>query len=990
MNKKLILLILALPLVLMISLFTATSTVSLAVPVPVSSIEITGDDIVYLDLDAGEKYQLEYVVYPTTAANQDIVFSTEKVGENHLAELEYVDGYIVPKSSGKAKVTLTTVDGAFKDSIIVQVDSNSLESIDSSISKTQIYVGEKINISTTFIPSTASNKLLSYESSNPSVATVDDKGGIIGVGKGTATITVTSEANPSISDTVEITVINRDTMDLGQSEITTNAAVGSLNISVDSAVDYELTYEILDLDGNELSDVLLAELDESGKENGNIVLKFNFTDENFWGDVIVRVTLSTESGVPVTKECRISRVKQITLNFDESDNYVVTLGKNNISFTLAPSDADVVYSVPTASNGNIVDLYTAGSRVVFTAKLPGVTTITLRATDASNDDNYAETTIDVVILPAALDIKEAGKTYGIENLFTVGKTDINGADNNKYGLNLSYKLDYANSVGFVENLVFKSNSDKVSIDKNGIIKILDKSFTGDVEFYAAFEYAGVEYYRTESFTVRCVGDGINVDSYIDLYRATMLDTPRPIILHDDIVSDFGYDENGKLTYNYTVIETTYDKTYYDNYNNKPENIASGNRIEPTIKVLLSFKADLYGNGHVINAHNLTYGLLDATGAPDEDTLFRGPLNFVAMSETSGVVSVKAQDNICFALHEGVTVNNVELRGCDLASDPETGKYDLTDLNFVGTTVEVLGDNVVIEYSRITNGRTVLRIFGDDDDKTQAINVRVKNSILSSAREFIVRIGTNCFKDGNVDNPSPTLDSSFTSFPAQKTYQTMSAAEKAEYEAKYIKTFVTIENSAFKDAGIFAIGLDSHFSGAGLADGEQYNGVLNGLIDDWKNLAKTSYGAKLTFEGDVRMYCWKPLADVDSSTLIEIVGESQYKDKLNFDVRNMVEVISKKEGFESIVYDYNGEDFVHAGIAFFGGGKNYSVFVDNANSGLNNYEVSLADVNASYLQAAAGRENFYFAMHSTNTGYLPQHQEESLNSGDAYDFIYPEK
>ena len=988
MNKKLILLILALPLVLMISLFTATSTVSLAVPVPVSSIEISGDDIVYLDLDAGDKYQLEYVIYPTTAANQDIVFSTEKVGENHLAQLEYVDGYIVPKTSGKAKVTLTTVDGAFKDSIIVQVDSNSLESIDSSISKTQIYVGEKINISTTFLPSTASNKLLNYESSDPSVATVDDKGGIIGVGKGTATITVTSEANPAISDTVEITVINRDTMDLGQSEITTNAASGNLNISVDSAVDYELTYEILDLDGNELTDVLEFEIDESGKENGNIIFKFSFADEEFWGELIVRITLSTESGVPVTKECTISRVRQISLDFDEDNNYVVTLGKNNISFTLSPSDADVIYSIPTASNGNIVDLYTAGSRVVFTAKLPGVTTITLRATDAENAENYSETTIDVIILPAALDIAEAGKTYGIENLFTVGKTDINGLDNNKYGLSLSYKADYASSVGFIENLVFKSNNDKVSIDKNGIIKILDSSFTGEVEFYAAFEYAGVEYYRTESFTVRCVGDGINVDSYIDLYRATMLDTPRPIILHDNIVSDFGYDENGNLTYNYSVIETTYDKTYYDNYNNKPENIANGKRLEPTIKVLLSFKADLYGNGHVINAHNLTYGLLDATGAPDGDTLFRGPLNFVAMSENSGVISVKAQDNICFALYEGVTVNNVELLGCTLAADPESGKQDLTDLNFVGTTVEVLGDNVVIEYSRITNGRTVLRIFGDDDDKAQAINVRVKNSILSSAREFIVRIGTNYFKDGTVDNPSPSIDSSFTSFPAQKTYQTMSAAERAEYEAKYIKTFVTIENSAFKDAGIFAIGLDSHFAGAGLADGEQYNGVLNGLIDDWKNLAKTSYGAKLTFEGDVRMYCWKPLADVDSSTLIEIVGESQYKDKLNFDVKNMVEVISDKEGFESIVYDYKGQNYVHAGIAFFGGGKNYSVFVDNANSGLNNYEVSLADVNASYLQAAAGTESFYFAMHSANTGYLPNHQEDNLASSDAYDFVYP--
>lgn len=975
MNKKLILLILALPLILMISLFTATSTVSLAVPVPVSKIEIAGDDIVYLDLDAGETYQLEYTVYPTTAANQEVVFSTEKVGDSRLCELEYVGGYIVPRSSGKAKVTLTTVDGAFKDSIVVQVDSNSLESIDSSVSKTQIYVGEKVNIFTNFVPSTASNKLVDYVSSNPAVATVDDKGGIVGVGKGTAIITVSSEADPSIKDTIQITVINRDTMDLGQSEISTSANSGSINISVDSAVEYELSYVVLDEYGNEVTDIVSATFDETNKEDGNIVLNFNFIDASFIGDVVVRITLSTESGIPVTKECVLTRVNKIALEFDEENNHTVTLGTNNIYFTLSPSDAEVEYTSIAASNDNIANLYVAGSRLVFTAVRPGITTITLEATDVTNSSNKAETSIDIVILPAALDIAESGKTYGIENIWTLGKTNVNGSDS-AYGLTLSYKQDYANGKGFVENLTFKTDSDKVSIYKNGIIKILDESFTGLVDFYAVFEYNGVEYYRTESFTVRCVGNGINVSNYIDLYKATAMN--RPIILHGDIKDDFGYDENGNIVY--TEIETTYDKTHYVNIDKEKD---------AKVKVLLAFRSDLYGNGHVINAHNITYGLLDATGVPKDDTIFRGPLNFVSMTEGEGsAVSVKAQDNICFAIYEGVTVNNVELRGCDLTPDPETGNNDLTDLNYVGTTVEVLGDNVTIKYSRITNGRTVLRIFGDETDATKVINVRIENSVLSSAREFIMRIGSNRFVDGTKENPSPTIDTSFTSFPAHKTYQTYTEEKKDAYDEKYIQTFVTVKDSAFRDAGIFAVGMDAHFAGAALADGSEYNTMLGGLINHWQDLAKTSYGAKLTLEGNVRMYCWKPLDDVDSSTLIEIVGESQYKDKLDFNVKNMVEVINEKEGFESITYNHNGKKYVHAGIAIFGGGKNYCIVDDNTNNGFNNYEVSLADVNASYLQVAAGLENFYFVMHSANTGYLPTHQEADLASGNAYDFIYP--
>ena len=975
MNKKMILLILALPLILMISLFTATSTVSLAVPVPVSKIDITGDDIIYLDLDAGETYQLEYTVYPTTAANQEVVFSTEKVGDSRLCELEYVDGYIIPKSSGKAKVTLITVDGAFKDSIVVQVDSNSLESISSTVSKTQIYVGEKVNISTSFVPTTASNKLLNYTSSNPAVATVDDKGGIIGVGKGVVTITVSSELDPTIKDTVTVEVINRDTMDLGQSEIATSASSGSINISVDSAVEYSLTYVVLDKNGNEVSNIITAEFDEANKADGNIVLNFSFIDDSFIGDVTVRITLSTESGIPVTKECVLTRVNNITLGFDEENNHSVTLGTNNISFTLTPSDAEVTYSNPVASNGNVENLYVAGSRLVFTAVRPGVTTITLQATDATNSANTAQASIDIVILPAALDIAESGKTYGIENVWTLGKTNVSGNDSS-YGLTLVYKQDYASAHGFLENLTFKSNSDKVTIYKNGIIKILDDSFTGLVEFYGVFEYEGVEYYRTESFTVRCVGNGINVSNYVDLYKATLLG--QPIILHGDIKDDFGYDENGNIVY--SEIETTYDKTHYTNI---------GKEDDAKIKVLLSFTSDLYGNGHVINAHNVTYGLLDATGSPTSNTIFKGPLNFVSMSEGEGsAVSVKGQDNICFAIYEGVTINNVELRGCDLTPDPETGENDLTDLNYVGTTVEVLGDNVTIKYSRITNGRTVLRIFGDAADATKIINVSIENSVLSGAREFIMRIGSNCFKDGTKENPSPTLDNSFTSFPAGKTYQTYSESQQASYDEKYIKTYVTVKDSVLKDAGIFAVGMDSHFAGAALADGTEYSTLLGGLINHWQDLAKTSYGAKLTLEGNVRMYCWKPLDDVDSSTLIEIVGESAYKDKLDFNVKNMVEVIENKAGFETITCEYSGKKYVHAGIAIFGGGKNYCVVDDNTNNGFNNYEVSLADVNASYLQVAAGQEHFYFIMHSENTGYLPSHQAADLASGNAYDFIYP--
>ena len=166
---------------------------------------------------------------------------------------------------------------------------------------------------------------------------------------------------------------------------------------------------------------------------------------------------------------------------------------------------------------------------------------------------------------------------------------------------------------------------------------------------------------------------------------------------------------------------------------------------------------------------MAYGL-DATDQLKSDALFKGPLNFVSMSESSSsLVSVKAQDNISFAVYENVTLNNVVLSSCDIKADKDRN-YDLTDLTYVGTTVEVFGDNVNIDYCRINNGRTVLRVFGDIEDSSKVINVNVKNSVLSSAREFIIRMGTNAFVDGVVGNASPYLDGVDRHFPMQKTYQ----------------------------------------------------------------------------------------------------------------------------------------------------------------------------------------------------------------------------
>ena len=999
MTKKILLLILALPLILMITIFTTTNRGSLSIDIPVTGIDIIGSNIIYLDLDEEEKYKVDYAIYPTNASNQEVSFSAEAIEGARLAKFEYADGYLSPKSVGSAKVFLSTNDGGYSDSFIVHVSSSMLHGIESSISKTELYVGETATITTEFIPANASDKLLIYETSNDRVATVDSMGTVTAVGKGSAKVKVYSMNHPEMFHEFDINVKVNGTIQLSHQEQFTALPNGELVISVNTDKDYELSYTICDESHNPIADssnILTANI----VKGDSILFDYEFVG-NYVGTIIVDITIKFNEVDSQTVSCVIKRVNEIDIKFASDKSISTTLGeKKFLNYLITPMNADITLSVST-NNSNVKTEVLAGKYIQYEALSLGVTQVTLTVT-SNEDPTYSKTaTLEIAVLPKYLDIIETSNTYGMENIWTIGKYNAVGLES-EFGLNLSYG-NAAIGSGFTENLNWYSDSEGVTIAPNGIIKITDSELNKIVNFYAKFEYDGITF-KTANFAVRCVGDGVNVYDYEDLVETSK--AGKTVVLQKSIDTDFGY-INGEFNPYYVEIHTTYDWDYYKN----------AGRLEiPKIKILIEFKKDVYGNGNKINAHNVTNGLLDSTGAPKDEALFRGPLDFVALSDSgSSLMSVKGQDNVCFGVYESVNLCNVELRGSNLMADPETGQYDLNDLNYSGTVVEILGDNVNISYSRIANGRTGIRAFGDINDKDKVINININNTIISTAREFLVRVGSNSFKQGSYEKDSkgnavaekyaPYLDETDKiTFPVQPTYEKLSNDDKAAYDTKYIKTFINFKNCAFKDSGIFSIAIDSHFAGEALSDGTKFKGgAFKNLCSNWIDLAKTSYGAKVIFEEKVAIYDWKNIDNVDGSTLIEISdslseGEGIVNEtfsKFKFDVAEMVKAIASPDNpaFSKILVkeNVNGQEisYVHGGIVFFGGGKNYGVF-ETRNylfHDLSGYYIGLEQVNQSALNYAAGNEKFYFLLHDATTiNFLPKHQNALFASGGAYDFV----
>ncbi len=355
MNKKLILLMLALPLILMICLFTATSTVSLTVKVPVERIEISmNESIIYLDLDdKTDVYVVDYTVYPTNAANKAVSFSTEAVGDAPLAELEYDEETrtIIPKTCGKARVILTTIDGGFRDNFIVQVDSNSLQSIAASVTQTLLDIGEKSTIETKFTPENAPDQQLRYEVvEGTDVVSVNAQGVITALSVGKAKVKVISRFNPEVYDEVEVEVKSSAAMQFVQKSITNTMeqAGGSIPLHIEEGVEYAYSIEILDDEGDPTAAVTYT-LDKENK-----VLNYVYVGE-FEGSVTFHLTVNVEGMDTYYDTCTLTRIREMQAAWVGAGSIAIAVGTTQyVYFEVLPADVDVVIECTLEHDGGFI------------------------------------------------------------------------------------------------------------------------------------------------------------------------------------------------------------------------------------------------------------------------------------------------------------------------------------------------------------------------------------------------------------------------------------------------------------------------------------------------------------------------------------------------------------------------------------------------------------------------------------------------------------
>ena len=234
--------------------------------VPVESIVASTN---HLSINVGETRQITYTIIPANATDKTVTYSSSDNSKVSVDQL----GNIRALEEGDVLITITCSNGVSTDCQVVVSEVSEVVAVTGmSLNKTNVnmHTGDTLTLKATISPANATNKSVKWESSAPTVASIDNNGLVTALSDGSATITCTSVSNASVSAncTIGITTIKSLTS-------VTNGLVHSYDLTAlngSSTAVEDLTGDVvLTMDG--FSDVASAKTADGIVTEANSILK---------------------------------------------------------------------------------------------------------------------------------------------------------------------------------------------------------------------------------------------------------------------------------------------------------------------------------------------------------------------------------------------------------------------------------------------------------------------------------------------------------------------------------------------------------------------------------------------------------------------------------------------------------------------------------------------------------------------------------------------
>ena len=170
----------------------------------VTRVESVSLDRTSATLTEGEELTLTATINPVNASNKNVTWTSS---DSSVASVS--DGKVTALKAGSAKITVKTEDGGKTASCEVTVTPRTypVESVSLDRTSATLIEDEELILTATVNPDNASNKNVTWTSSDSSVASVSD-GKVTALKAGSATITVKTEDGGKTAS-CEVTVVTR-------------------------------------------------------------------------------------------------------------------------------------------------------------------------------------------------------------------------------------------------------------------------------------------------------------------------------------------------------------------------------------------------------------------------------------------------------------------------------------------------------------------------------------------------------------------------------------------------------------------------------------------------------------------------------------------------------------------------------------------------------------------------------------------------------------
>lgn len=190
---------------LLLSFITVTAILTVGCEPESPKVEVTGVSLskTALEMEIGDSQSLTATIAPDDASDKKLAWTSD---EETVAKVDQ-SGKVTAVSAGTANIIVICSNGKSAScKVTVKAKNVSVESISLDDSELSLVETETKSLTATITPSDATDKKLTWTSSNESVATVDQSGKVTAVSAGIATITATSNNGKTATCAVTVKV----------------------------------------------------------------------------------------------------------------------------------------------------------------------------------------------------------------------------------------------------------------------------------------------------------------------------------------------------------------------------------------------------------------------------------------------------------------------------------------------------------------------------------------------------------------------------------------------------------------------------------------------------------------------------------------------------------------------------------------------------------------------------------------------------------------